>query len=147
MRVFLGLGSNLGEREAHLAMARSLLELSEEVRVVGESSILETQPLGGRDQPLYLNQVLDVQTDLRPEELLKTVKRIEKDMGRETAERWESRIIDIDILFYGDKVVSVPGLEIPHPGVLERSFVLRGVLQLAPEWVHPVTGKRLDMSI
>lgn len=143
MRIFLGLGSNLGEREVNLATARSLLELSEEVVVVGESSILETQPLGGRDQPLYLNQVVEVQTLLKPEELLKLVKRIEKEMGRESAERWASRLIDIDILLYGDKVVEEPGLKIPHEGILERSFVVAGLLQLAPDLVHPVLKKPL----
>jgi len=163
MRVFLGLGTNLGDREMNLVTARDLL-MKKDVLVFGQSSVEETEPLGGLDQPLYLNQVVDCQTDLAPEALLTVCKSVEKEMGRpvempsagnvqfgkkldqgETGLRpgWESRIIDVDILFYGDQVLDTPLLKIPHPGVVERDFVMREVLELAPDFIHPARKKPL----
>lgn len=155
MHVFLGLGTNLGDREMNLVTARDLL-MKHDVLVMGQSSVLETKPLGGLDQPDYLNQVVECQTELQPEELLRACKAVEQEMGRpvsldlgnvqfgaKVAPRWESRVIDIDILFYGDWVVKTPILTIPHPGASERDFVLRGVLELAPDFVHPVLKKPL----
>jgi len=100
------------------------------VLVVGQSEIRETKPLGGKDQPDYLNQVVECETDLNPQELLKVCKEVEKEMGREDGEKWESRIIDVDILFYGDQRVHLPGLTIPHPGVKDRDFVVEGLRDL-----------------
>lgn len=156
MHVFLGLGTNLGDRELNLITARDLL-MKHDVLVLGQSSVLETKPLGGLDQPDYLNQVVECQTDLSPEELLQVCKAVEKEMGRpvsvdlgnvqfgqKAAEpKWESRIIDIDILFYGDWIVEQPGLSIPHKGVAERDFVLAGLCELAPDFVHPQLKKPL----
>ncbi|QQR55616.1 2-amino-4-hydroxy-6-hydroxymethyldihydropteridine diphosphokinase [Candidatus Peregrinibacteria bacterium] len=158
MHVFLGLGTNLGDREANLVLARDLL-MKHDVLVMGQSNVLETQPLGGLDQPLYLNQVVECQTELSPQELLKACKTVEAEMGRPKEEgragnvqlgfakktdlRWQSRIIDIDILFYGNWIVKEPELEIPHYGMAERAFVLQGLCELAPEFVHPVLKKPL----
>lgn len=156
MHVFLGLGSNLGDREMNLVLAKDLL-MKNDVLVLGQSSVLETKPLGGLDQPDYLNQVVECQTELPPEELLKVCKSVEAEMGRPVsaslgnvqfgqkveAPRWEARVIDIDILFYGDWVVKQPGLTIPHSGASERDFVLKGVLELAPDFVHPLLKKPL----
>lgn len=156
MRVFLGLGTNLGDREMNLVTARDLL-MKKDVLVMGQSSVEETEPLGGLDQPKYLNQVVDCQTDLSPEALLSVCKQVEKEMGRPVEAvvgnvqfgmaapkpKWESRIIDIDILFYGDQVLDTPILKIPHPGVVERDFVMREVLELAPDFVHPARKKPL----
>ena len=165
MKVFLGLGTNLGDREMNLVRAQDLL-MKHDVLVLGQSKVEETEPLGGLDQPKYLNQVVECQTELQPEALLGVCKQVEKEMGRPVEvslgnvqfgkkskegkiglrPRWESRIIDIDILFYGEQVVDSPTLKIPHPGVLERDFVLRGVLELAPDFVHPAMKKPLKHS-
>lgn len=156
MHVFLGLGSNLGDRDLNLITARDLL-MKNDVLVLGQSSVLETKPLGGLDQPDYLNQVIECQTDLAPEELLKICKKVEKEMGRPVAvelgnvqfgkkveePRWQSRVIDIDILFYGDMVLETAQLQVPHPGVVERDFVMAGVLELSPDFVHPALKKPL----
>ncbi len=161
MHVFLGLGTNLGDKEMNLVMARDLL-MKHDVLVIGQSSVLETKPLGGLDQPMYLNQVVECVTELQPKELFIACKTVEKEMGRETSVPvgnvsfgnkeqgpsglrpvWESRIIDIDILFYEDWVLSDPALTIPHPRLTERDFVMKGVLELSPELVHPVLKKPL----
>lgn len=156
MHVFLGLGTNLGDREMNLVTARDLL-MKHDVLVVGQSSVLETAPLGGLDQPMYLNQVVECVTDLSPQDLFVACKTVEKEMGRETnvptgnvsfgvkatVTKWENRIIDIDILFYGDWVVNEAQLTIPHPRLTERDFVMEGVLELSPDLVHPVLKKPL----
>jgi 2-amino-4-hydroxy-6-hydroxymethyldihydropteridine diphosphokinase len=159
MHVFLGLGTNLGDREMNLVTARDLL-MKHDVLVMGQSSVLETKPLGALDQPDYLNQVVECQTELQPEELLRACKAVEQEMGRPVSvdlgnvqfgkkeeprlqRVWQSRVIDIDILFYGDWVVTTPILTIPHPGTSERDFVLQGVLELAPDFVNPVLKKPL----
>lgn len=159
MHIFLGLGTNLGDREANLVMARDLL-MKHDVLVLGQSNVLETEPLGGLDQPLYLNQVIECQTELSPRELLLACKQVEKEMGRPVSVNlgnvqfgkkeeprlrrvWESRIIDIDILFYGDWIVKEDKLVIPHPSLQDRAFVLEGLCDLCPDFVHPVLKKTL----
>ncbi len=163
MHIFLGLGTNLGDREANLVMARDLL-MKHDVLVLGQSNVLETEPLGGLDQPMYLNQVVECQTELSPQELLLACKEVEREMGRPVqlatlgnvklgfgqkteAEavkpKWESRIIDIDILLYGDWIVKEEGLVIPHAGIQDRPFVLEGLCELCPDFVHPVFKKTL----
>ena len=156
MHVFLGLGTNLGDREANLVLARDLL-MKNDVLVLGQSSVLETKPLGGLDQPDYLNQVVECQTELSPEELLRVCKSVEREMGRPVAmdlgnvqfgkkelrPRWGSRVIDIDILLYGDVVLRTPLLTVPHPGLADRDFVVAGLCELAPNFVHPVLKKPL----
>lgn len=156
MHTFLGLGSNLGDREMNLVLARDLL-MKHNVLVVGQSSVLETEPLGGLDQPLYLNQVIECITDLSPQDLFLACKTVEKEMGRPVVlptgnvqfgqavvpKKWESRIIDIDILFYENSVVQDAMVTIPHPRLTERDFVMKGVLELSPDFVHPVFKKPL----
>ncbi len=140
MHVFLGLGTNLGDREANLVM----------------------EPLDGLDQPKYLNQVVECQTELSPRDLLLACKKVEAEMGRpmktpnlgnvqlgfgkkdpEENPKWDSRIIDIDILFYGDWIVREADLTIPHYALQDRPFVLAGLCELAPHFVHPVLKKPL----
>lgn len=142
MQVFLGLGSNLGDREAALTEARDLL-MKEGVLTMLQSEVVETKPLGGKDQPDYLNQVLECETDLEPMDLLIACKKTEEEMGRPVEDKGtgRSRVIDVDILFYGGEVVTLPGLTVPHPRVMERDFVLAGMKELAPDFVHPVLGK------
>lgn len=142
MQIFLGLGTNLGNREMNLVAARDFL-MKHDVLVVGQSEVRETAPLGGLDQPNYLNQVIECRTELKPEELMKICKLVEKEMGRPVDlpqlgnVRWKSRIIDIDILFYGPLVIETPTLTIPHPGIYDRDFVIEGLCDLAPEFEHP----------
>lgn len=143
--IYLGLDSNLGDREHNLVMARDLL-MKHGVLVVAQSEVMDTEPLGGKDQPRYLNQVVEVQTELSPEELLLACKAVEREMGREVdmpslgnvsfgsapvAEEkpWESRIIDVDILIYRDIEMNSPRLTLPHPGV-DREWNIAGLKDL-----------------
>lgn len=135
-RVFIGLGTNLGERFENLARARALL--AERVVVKAVSSVYETKPWGYLDQPDFLNQVIEVETDLTPTKLLNLLKQVEKKMGRETSFKYGPRLIDLDILLVGDRVLHTARLNIPHPQITERAFVLVPLAELAPEMVHPV---------
>jgi 2-amino-4-hydroxy-6-hydroxymethyldihydropteridine diphosphokinase len=105
------------------------------------SRIFETPPWGFADQPAFLNQVVEGQTRLSPADLLDTVKDLETRLGRVATFRYGPRVIDIDILFYGDQIIEIPGLSIPHPRLAERAFVLVPLADLAPNLRHPVTGK------
>ena len=136
--VYLGLGSNLGDREANLQEVRRLL--SERLRIDKVSSIYETEPVGDAKQPRYLNQVCQAFTTLPPASLLTLVKGFELKMGR-TGPTGAPRPIDIDILFYGDQVVRTADLIIPHPRLTERAFVLVPLAEIAPDLVHPVVKK------
>jgi 2-amino-4-hydroxy-6-hydroxymethyldihydropteridine diphosphokinase len=134
---YLGLGSNLGDREANLADAVKLLT-SERLQVKRKSSIWETAPRDVLDQPWFLNQVIEVETDLFPRQLFQHLQRIERGMGRLKRTPKGPRLIDLDILLYGNAVVKSPELEIPHPGMTERRFVLAPLAELAPDLLHPV---------
>jgi 2-amino-4-hydroxy-6-hydroxymethyldihydropteridine diphosphokinase len=122
-RVWLALGSNIGDREAFLAAARGALPKAG-VRIVRESHVVETAPVGITDQPAFLNQVLEVETELEPVPLLETVKGIERELGRLPRQRWGPREIDIDILRYDDLRIDQAGLRIPHPELENRPFLL-----------------------
>lgn len=136
--VYLGLGSNLGQREANLAQA--VHQLSRSVRVLRSSSIYETVPWGYADQPNFLNSVLEAETTLPPLQLLAAVKRLEGEVGREPSFRYGPRLIDIDILLYGNSTTDLPDLQIPHPRISQRAFVLVPLAELAPGLVHPTLG-------
>jgi 2-amino-4-hydroxy-6-hydroxymethyldihydropteridine diphosphokinase len=137
---YLALGTNLGDRAQNLANARRQLA-SEQVRVARESSIYETEPRYLRDQPWFLNQVVEIETDLFPRQLFALVKKTERALGRQPAQPNGPRAIDIDILFFGGAVVNTPDLEIPHPRMGERRFVLEPLVEIAPDLRHPVTGR------
>jgi 2-amino-4-hydroxy-6-hydroxymethyldihydropteridine diphosphokinase len=134
---YLGLGSNLGEREANIASALKML--GQEARIVKVSSLYETEPVGYKDQPWFLNCVCSVETDLSPQALLKLAKTIEKNLGRKPTHRFGPRLIDIDILFYDDLILDSPDLTIPHPRLMERAFVLVPLKEIAPDLVHPLS--------
>lgn len=134
---YLGLGSNLGDRHANLAEAVKLLP-SERLQVKRTSSIWETAPRDVLDQPWFLNQVVEVETDLFPRQLFQHLQSIERDMGRLKRTPKGPRLIDLDILLYGNAVVKSPELEIPHPRMTERRFVLAPLAELAPDLRHPV---------
>jgi 2-amino-4-hydroxy-6-hydroxymethyldihydropteridine diphosphokinase len=133
---YLSLGSNLGDRDALLAAAMQRLEAAG-IRILRRSSVYETEPQDRRDQPWFLNMVLEVETELAPLELLAQIQEIEKAMGRLRGVPKGPRTIDIDILFYGSSVIATAELEIPHPRLAQRRFVLEPLAELAPDLRHP----------
>ncbi len=135
--VYLSLGSNIGDRSANLRA--TINALAPTVWVQRVSSIYETAPWGFTAQPAFLNQVLRAQTDLEPEKLLHTLKKLEEELGREPTFRYGPRLIDIDILYYDDAVIDLPGLVIPHPRIPERAFVLIPLSEIAPALSHPIS--------
>ena len=137
--VYLGLGTNLGDREAHLREAVRRLDEAG-VHVTALSPLYETAPVGYLDQPDFLNAVCRAECQLPPHDLLRVVKGIEAALGRRPSFRNAPRPVDIDILFYDDRVLDTPDLVIPHPRLAERAFVLVPLTDLAPEFVHPVLG-------
>lgn len=130
-RVYVALGSNMGEREVHLAHARRRLAGLPGTRVVATSRIEETAPLGPVKQGPYLNQMILLETTLAPTELLAHCRMIEAERGRERGERWGPRTLDLDIVRFGDRTVREPGLTIPHPELPNRDFWLREIAELA----------------
>jgi 2-amino-4-hydroxy-6-hydroxymethyldihydropteridine diphosphokinase len=136
--VFLGLGSNLGDRRANLRAA--IRRLGPKVATTKESPVYETPPWGEEDQPTFLNMAVKANTNLSPMDLRDHVKQIEADMGREPSYRWGPRSIDIDILLYDDLILDMPQLTIPHPRMHERGFVLVPLDAIAGEVKHPVLG-------
>jgi len=137
--VYLALGSNLGNRSENLRSA--IKNLGKGVKVIKCSQVYETPPWGYEDQPKFLNQVIEVETNLAPSELLEYVKEVEGSIGREKTFRYGPRSIDIDILFYDDMVIDSPPLVIPHARISERAFVLNPLADLAPDFLHPVLGE------
>jgi deoxyguanosine kinase len=135
---YIGLGSNLGDREKSIKSALKMLDENEAVEVLRTCDIIETPPLGQVNQPKYLNAVAEIETTLTAEELHKKLADIEVSLGREKKEKWASRIIDLDLLLFGREVINHPGLTIPHPQMHLRSFVLKGLCRLNPELEHPV---------
>jgi 2-amino-4-hydroxy-6-hydroxymethyldihydropteridine diphosphokinase len=141
-KAFIGVGSNLGNREKHCNNAVRFLEESG-IAVLKRSTMIETEPWGVTEQPSFMNMVIEIMTDLNPAELLALLKKTERASGRTGTIRWGPRIIDLDILFYDDRVVKTPDLEIPHPRISEREFVLRPLAEIAPDIVHPVLKKNV----
>ena len=137
--VYLGLGSNLGDRERNIRNAMEYL--SQKAKMIRSSYLYDTAPVGNNNQPRFLNMVCEITTLLGPMELLILAKGIEKEMGRMPGPLNSPRPIDIDILFYGDRIINTPGLIVPHPRLTERVFVLLPLAEIAPELRHPVTGK------
>ena len=143
-RVFLGLGANIGNREANMRLA--LRWLARECTVVAVSSLYRSVAVvleGAAAGPDYVNAACEIETELTPHGLLRFVKEIEHEIGRRPAERWAPRCIDIDLLLYGDVVVETAELTVPHALLARRNFVLLPVAELAPESVHPVLGKMI----
>jgi 2-amino-4-hydroxy-6-hydroxymethyldihydropteridine diphosphokinase len=140
-RAILLTGSNMGDRLANLNSAVELLQIEEGCSVYALSCIYETGSWGITDRPEYLNQAIDLRTELSPEALLKRLLYIEQAMGRERREKWESRLIDIDIIFFNDIILQTSTLAIPHPYFQERRFALVPVVEIAGELVHPLLKK------
>ncbi|WP_207422700.1 2-amino-4-hydroxy-6-hydroxymethyldihydropteridine diphosphokinase [Desertivirga brevis] len=140
--VYLLLGSNIGDREQFLHQA-TLLLTQEIGAITKKSSLYETAPWGLEEQPEYLNQVLVLVTKLQAREVLKAALDIEKILGRERIERWGSRVIDIDILFYSDEVIDEADLKVPHPYFHLRRFAVEPMLEVQPDFIHPVLKKSI----
>jgi 2-amino-4-hydroxy-6-hydroxymethyldihydropteridine diphosphokinase len=137
-RVFIGIGSNLGDRRANCREARLRLTELPKSRVVKESSLYESEPHGDA-KTWFGNSVVEIETELNPADLLKHLKKIEADMGRKRVKgkRWGSRIIDLDILFYDNEMIDKRNLKVPHPRLPQRRFVLVPLSELAPQLIHP----------
>jgi 2-amino-4-hydroxy-6-hydroxymethyldihydropteridine diphosphokinase len=129
-RAYIALGSNLGDRAAHLAAARAALATLPRTRLMAESAVEETAPLGGREQPAYLNQMVLLETALEPRALLEACQAIEHSRGRVRAERWGPRTLDLDIVRYGHRRIADPDLIIPHPELPHRDFWQRELAEL-----------------
>ncbi len=138
---YIGIGSNLGDREENVRRAVELLGQRAGL-ITASSSLFETEPWGVADQPRFINAACGLETSLSPHELLVALRAIELEMGRDrcTEQRWGPRVIDLDILLYGDLVLDTPELTIPHPRMHERIFVLAPMAEIAPETTHPVLG-------
>ncbi|HIV81976.1 MAG TPA: 2-amino-4-hydroxy-6-hydroxymethyldihydropteridine diphosphokinase [Candidatus Salinicoccus merdavium] len=139
--VYLGLGSNLGDRKENLEKSIEALDSFEEIEVTNRSSILETEPYGKTDQPEFMNMCVEINTRMSPLSLLETVLGIEHSLGRVREEVWGPRIIDIDILLYEDLELELDDLSIPHKEMHLRSFVLEPLAEIAPAVKHPTLDK------
>ena len=143
---YLGLGGNLGDRAAALREALTKLEAAG-IRITALSSVYETEPVGLRDQPCFLNMVCAIETDQTPFDLLVTLQNIESAMGRVRTVRWGPRIIDLDILLYDEITLNTPYLTIPHPRMIERAFVLRPLAEISPDLIHPGMGLTIETLV
>lgn len=135
---YVAIGSNLGDRARHCYDAIAMLSTHPEIRISKASRLIETAPVGGpADSPPYLNGAIEVETTLGSHAMLHELNKIEKLLGREVAEKWAPRIIDLDLLLFGDKIISSDELIVPHPMMHQRRFVLEPLAAIAPDVVHP----------
>jgi 2-amino-4-hydroxy-6-hydroxymethyldihydropteridine diphosphokinase len=139
--VFVGIGANLGDP---VRQVRAALRDLEALGLVGSSALYRTEPLGDPGQPWYVNAVAELQTGLEPLALLAALRELERRAGRSgSRERWAPRLLDLDLLLYGDLIIETDELRVPHPGLLERRFVLEPLAEIAPELREPRTGRTL----
>jgi 2-amino-4-hydroxy-6-hydroxymethyldihydropteridine diphosphokinase len=140
--VGLLLGTNIGNKINNLRIAIGLLSTTAG-KIVKKSSIYRTAAWGKEDQPDFYNQAVLIESPLQPEHLMEQLLIFEKQMGRQRREKWGARIIDIDILFYNDKIIDLPYLKIPHPQLPNRKFALVPLAETDPDWIHPQSGKNI----
>jgi dihydroneopterin aldolase / 2-amino-4-hydroxy-6-hydroxymethyldihydropteridine diphosphokinase len=140
--VYIGLGSNLGDRLQNIDSAKKKLLSSIPVRILKEGSIEETEPVDYFDQPKFINQVILIETDLRPNDLLFVLLEIEKKLGRIRTIKKGPRIIDMDMLLYDDIIMDTEDLILPHPGIINRQFLIRQLLEINADLIDPKSGKR-----
>lgn len=143
---YIGIGSNLGNRQENCLRAIELLQ-KRGIIVTKQSSIYETEPWGVKEQPLFINMVIEVKTERGPEELLNILKDIEKQMGRVETVKWGSRVIDLDILLFDNIILNTEDLKIPHPFMHERDFVLRPLFEISPDVTHPLLKRSIGSLI
>ncbi|MEE8259444.1 MAG: 2-amino-4-hydroxy-6-hydroxymethyldihydropteridine diphosphokinase [Nitrospinaceae bacterium] len=141
---YIGIGSNLESPTENCLKAVQRLNAHADLTVVARSSLYQSEPFGITDQDWFVNSVAQITTSLSPEELLRACLSIEQAMGRTRTKKWGPRIIDLDILFYDDLILKQEELEIPHPGIAERSFVLAPMNEIAPEFIHPKLKKSIQ---
>ncbi|MCB8816747.1 2-amino-4-hydroxy-6-hydroxymethyldihydropteridine diphosphokinase [Desulfosporosinus shakirovi] len=145
MKVYLGLGSNMGDRAFYLREAISALK-GRSIRIMAMSCIYETEPWGGIDQPLFWNLVIEIETTLEPLDLLHVCQEIELSLGRERKVHWGSRTIDIDLLIYDNRVSETEELRLPHPYLEERAFVIAPLREIAPKLILP-SGRSINQAV
>lgn len=145
-RIFLGLGSNLGDPQKNIYKALDLLRERSKYAAAQLSPLYKTPPLGDIEQPDFVNAVVEIYTEIEPMDLLKLCKSIENDMGREKTQRWGPRLIDIDILLYANQVIRQENLSIPHIGIAQRSFVLYPLSDLADDLEVPALGRVSELK-
>lgn len=141
---YIGMGSNIGDRESNLDTALEMLRMQEGIEVTAVSSYLNTAPVGYTEQPDFLNAVAELRTSLTPAQLLEVCRRVEQELKRVRIIRWGPRTIDLDILLYGNMVINEEDLIIPHPRMQEREFVLYPLNEIAPQAIHPVMKKTVN---
>ena len=141
--IYIGLGTNLGNRSSNLHTSRLFLEASIGT-IKAESSIYETKAWGVEGQPHFLNQVVEIATTLTPAQVLDTILAIEEAMGRVRERKWYTRLIDIDLLLYGDLIINEADLIVPHPYIQDRNFVLRPLAEIGGDIIHPVLEKSIE---
>ena len=147
MIAFIGLGSNLGERETLIRLALDDLGRVPHSRLERVSALYDTEPVGEVDQPSFLNAVAQIDTELTPGQLLWNLQLIERRLGRTKGRRWGPRTMDLDLLLYGDQVIDQPDLKVPHPEMTRRAFVLVPLLEIDPSLVHPETGEKFSVLL
>ena len=145
-KIYLGLGSNVGDRRATLERALEALNATD-LRILRPSPIYETEPQGLREQEWFLNLVAEAETSLFPRQLLQRIRRVERAFGRKRTVPNGPRTLDIDILFFGRSIIQTAELEVPHPRYAERRFVLAPMADLAPDWRDPVSGKSIRVLL
>lgn len=155
MTVYLALGSNIDDRMAFLTKAENVLKTNPKIEIIKTSKVYETEPWPRKELPndhphieegqkWFLNQVLEIETSLSPQELLEEVKSIEQKIDRTKREQWGAREIDIDILLYGEQIIDTPELQIPHRHIEDRQFVLVPLVEIAPKIKDPMTGRKFS---
>ncbi len=139
-KVYAGLGSNLGNKKENITRAIGRIDAYGEICIKEKSGFYDTAPVGGPPQPDYVNCVIGLETEIEPQTLLKEFKKIEIGLGRKPGVRWGPRVIDLDILLFGDRIVNDHNLKIPHERMHERVFVLEPLCEISPDIKHPVSG-------
>lgn len=143
---YIGLGSNLADPIKQIKLARAACASLAGMQELAFSSLYHSPPMGGRDQPDYVNAVMAVATELTANDLLGALQGIENDQGRiRTADRWDARTLDLDLLIYGDQQIEQPRLTVPHPGIAERAFVLYPLFEIAPDLIVPGKGRIAEL--
>lgn len=141
---YIGLGSNLNHKMGNLNKAVELIEKNFKIKVLKSSSVYQTEPVGVKDQPFFLNMVLKVETEISPFELLDFLQDIEKKMGRKREMKWGPRNIDLDLLLYEDQVINTSELTLPHPQMHLRKFVLIPLAEIAKDKIHPLKQQTIS---
>jgi len=147
IQAYIGLGTNLGDRYKNLESARKKLNSYYEINIVKAGSIKKTEPVDYTDQPDFLNQMIQIETDLKPELLLHKLKKIEKEMGRQNKIPKGPRIIDLDIIFYDNLILKTKNLTIPHSEFKNRAFIIESLIELDPDIKDPVSGTELKSML